>query len=399
MSDAPRPIYLDHSATTPMDPSVFEAMRPYFTEVFGNPASKAHPFGWAAERAVSRARNQVAALIRAEQDDERTGGSREIVFTAGATEANNLALKGAADAYRGTGRHLVTQATEHKSVLDTCRRLERDGWDVTVLGVDRGGRVSADDVAQALRTNTVLVSVMWANNETGAIQPVREIGELCRSRGVVFHSDATQAVGKVPVDVNASFVDLLSLTGHKIYAAKGTGALFVRRKSPRVRLTPLLDGGGHERGLRSGTLNVPGIVALGVACEMLTRDLPEESRRLSALRDRLESGIDSRLPDVHVNGDAWNRLPMVTNLSFGGVEGSSLLRGLAERVAVSSGSACTSGATEPSYVLRAMGVPDGLAFAAIRYSVGRFTTEAEVDEAVAVTASVVQRLRAAAATA
>ena len=390
------PIYLDHSATTPMDPRVFEAMRPCFAELFGNPASKAHPFGRAAERAASRARNAVAALLGAEQEDESTGGSREIVFTAGATEANNLAIKGVADAYREKGRHVVTQVTEHKSVLDTCKRLERDGWEITRLGVDRSGRASADEVAAAIRPDTVLVSIMWANNETGTIQPVRQIGQLCRQRGVIFHTDATQAVGKVPVDVNADFVDLLSLTGHKIYAAKGAGALYVRRKNPRVKLTPLLDGGGHERGLRSGTLNVPGIVALGATCDILAREMPDESRRLAALRDRVESAIRTGVADVHINGDAEHRLPFVTNLSFAGADGSALLRRLAQRVAVSSGSACTSGATEASYVLRAMSTPEDLALSAIRYSVGRFTTEAEVDDAAALTVSIVQQLRTAA---
>ena len=368
------PIYLDHSATTPMDPRVFEAMRPYFTETFGNPASKSHAFGWAAERAVNRARNLVAALIGVEQDEQT--GAREVLFTAGATESNNLAIKGAADAYRDKGRHLVTQVTEHKSVLDTCKRLRRDGWEVTVVGVDRLGRVSPHDVARAIRPDTVLASVMWANNETGTVQPIREIGRVCRERGVVFHTDATQAVGKVPIEVHADFVDLLSLTGHKMYGPKGTGALFVRRKNPRVRLTALLDGGGHERGFRSGTLNVPGI---------------------AALRDRLESGI-CRLDGVTVNGDPAGRLPFVTNLSFAGVDGSQLLRGL-DDVAVSSGSACTSASLEASYVLRAMGTPDDLAYNSVRYSVGRFTTEEQVDYAVQKTASVVRRLRAATSTA
>jgi cysteine desulfurase len=387
------PIYLDHSATTPMDPRAFEAMRPYFTETFGNPASKSHAFGWAAERAVVRARNQVAALLGVEQDEQT--GAREVLFTAGATESNNLAIKGVADAYRDKGRHLVTQATEHKSVLDTCKRLQRDGWEITWVGVDRLGRVSPADVAAAIRPDTVLVSVMWANNETGTIQPVREIGRACRERGVIFHTDATQAVGKVPVDVHADFVDLLSMTGHKMYGPKGTGALFVRRKNPRVRLTALLDGGGHERGFRSGTLNVPGIVALGTACEIATRDMAGESRRLAALRDRLEAGVCA-LEGVSVNGDRAARLPFVTNLSFAGVDGSQLLRGL-DDVAVSSGSACTSASLEASYVLRAMGTPDDLAYSSVRYSVGRFTTEEQVDYAVEKTRTVVQRLRAATA--
>jgi cysteine desulfurase len=387
------PIYLDHSATTPMDPRVFEAMRPYFTETFGNPASKSHSFGWAAERAVVRARNQVAALLGVEQDAQT--GAREILFTAGATESNNLAIKGVADAYRDKGRHIVSQVTEHKSVLDTCKRLQRDGWEITWVGVDRLGRVSPADVEAAIRPDTVLVSVMYANNETGTVQPVREIGRACRGRGVLFHTDATQAVGKLPMIVDDDCIDLLSMTGHKMYGPKGTGALFVRRKNPRVRLTALIDGGGHERGFRSGTLNVPGIVALGAACEVVTQNMTEEARRLAALRDRLEAGI-RRVEGVSVNGDPGRRLPFVTNLSFAGVDGSQLLRGL-DDVAVSSGSACTSASLEASYVLRAMGTPDDLAYSSVRYSVGRFTTEEQVDYAAEKTVSLVRRLRSASA--
>lgn len=390
MSQPRPPIYLDHSATTPLDPRVFERMRPCFCETFGNPASQSHAFGWAAQTAVNQARNQVAALIGAEPEDET--GSREIVFTAGSTESNNLALKGVADACRDKGRHLVTQATEHKSVLEACARLERDGWEITRLGVDPGGRISPQDVARAIRPDTVLVSVMWVNNETGTIQPVREIGQICRGRRVLFHTDATQAAGKMSIDVHADFVDLLSLTGHKIYGAKGAGALYVRRKGPRVKLTPLLDGGGHERGLRSGTLNVPGIVALGAACEILTHEGESEARRLANLRDRLENGIRAGLDDVHVNGDPLHRSPTVTNLSFAGVDGSSLLWAM-EDVAVSSGSACTSGGVAASFVLRAMGTPEELAQAAIRFSVGRFTTEDQIDYAIEKTVRVVQRLR------
>ncbi len=385
------PIYLDHSATTPMDPRVFEAMRPYFTEIYGNPSSKAHALGWDAAHAANHARNQVALLLGAQTDNDT--GAPEIVFTAGATESNNLALKGVADAYKDKGRHVITQITEHKSVLEAASRLQRDGWEITRLGVDQLGRVSPDQVSEAIRPDTVLVSIMGANNETGTVQPIRQIGQLCRKHGVLFHTDATQAVGKIPVDVHADFVDLLSLTGHKIYGAKGAGALFVRRKNPRVRVTPLFDGGGHERGFRSGTLNVPGIVALGTACEILAREMGEESRRLQALRDRLESGIRHEVPGVQINGDPAGRLPFVTNLSFENVDGSSLLRGL-DDVAVSSGSACTSGSAEPSYVLHAMGIPDELAYSAIRFSVGRFTTEQQIDYAVEKTAGVVRRLRA-----
>jgi cysteine desulfurase len=390
------PIYLDHSATTPVDPRVFEAMRPYFSEVYGNPASKSHAFGWAAERAASVARNQVAALIGAQQDDPDTGGAREIVFTAGSTESNNFAIKGLADASRDKGRHVITQATEHKSVLESCRRLERDGWQVTVLPVNGGGRVSPDDVARAIRPGTALVSVMWVNNETGVVQPVREIGRVCRERGVPLHTDATQAVGKIPVDVDADFVDLLSLTGHKVYGAKGCGALFVRgrRDGARAKIHPILDGGGHEGGLRSGTLNVPGIVALGAACEILSREMPDESPRLARLRDRLERGIRDGLGDdvAVVNGDRGRRSPTVTNISFAGVDGPSLLWAL-DDIAVSSGSACTSGGVSASFVLRAMGIPEELGQAAVRFSVGRFTTGEQIDYAVSRVVSVVQRLR------
>jgi cysteine desulfurase len=389
------PIYLDHSATTPVDPRVFEAMRPFFSETYGNPASQSHAFGWAAETAANVARNQVAALIGAEQEDVNSIGSREIVFTAGSTESNNLAIKGVADAYRDKGRHLITQVTEHKSVLETCNHLERDGWEITRVPVDGRGRVSPADVAAAIRPDTVLVSVMWANNETGTFQPIREIGRICRPQKVLFHTDATQAVGKTPIDVNADFVDLLSLSGHKIYGAKGTGVLFIRRKGPRVKITCQTDGGGHERGLRSGTLNVPGIVALGAACEILTREAENEARHLATLRNRLETGIREALGAdvVHVNGDPAHRSPAVTNLSFAGVDGSSLLWAM-DDVAVSSGSACNSGGVSPSFVLRAMNIPDELAQAALRFSVGRFTTEEQIDYAIDKTVQVIQRLRA-----
>lgn len=389
------PIYLDHSATTPVDPRVFEAMRPFFCETYGNPASQSHAFGWAAETAANVARNQVAALIGAEQEDADSGGSREIVFTAGSTESNNFAIKGVADAYRDKGRHLITQVTEHKSVLEACNHLERDGWEITRVPVDGLGRVDPAHVAQAIRPDTVLVSIMWANNETGTYQPIREIGQICRQRKVLFHTDATQAVGKTPIDVNADFVDLLSLSGHKIYGAKGTGALFIRRKGPRVKITCQTDGGGHERGLRSGTLNVPGIVALGAACEILTREMTDEAARLSKLRNRLENGIRESLGAdvVHINGDPARRSPAVTNLSFAGVDGSSLLWAM-DDVAVSSGSACNSGGVSPSFVLCAMNIPDELAQAALRFSVGRFTTEEQIDYAIDKTVQVIQRLRA-----
>jgi len=385
-----RPIYLDYNATTPVDPRVFEAMRPYFTQVFGNAASTNHSFGWAAQEAVARARNQVAALLNVEQDQRQ--GAREIIFTSGATESDNLAIKGVCASYRDKGRHIITQATEHKAVLDTCQRLAPEGFEITWLPVDRTGRVSAQQVADAIRPDTVLVSIMYANNETGTIQPVREIGAVCKSRGVFFHTDATQAVGKIPIDVEADGIDLLSLSAHKFYGPKGCGALFVRRRGPRVRLAPLLDGGGHERGYRSGTLNVPGVVGLGMACEIARAEMSDESARLSCLRDRLESALVSRLDRVFVNGDARHRLPQVTNLSFAGADGSSILRALHD-IAVSSGSACTSATLQASHVLRAMGVSDELAFNSIRFSLGRFTTEREVDYAIDRVTRIVRALR------
>ena len=387
------PVYLDHSASTPLDLRAFEAMRPYFMEVFGNAASKTHAYGHAAERAVHHARNQVAALLNVEQDEKT--GAREIIWTSGATESNNLAIKGVADAYRDKGRHVVTQVTEHKSVIDTCQRLQRDGWDVTWLPVDHGGRVSPDQVAGAIRPDTVLVSVMWANNETGAIQPAREIGRTCRERGVLFHTDATQAVGKVPIDVHADFVDLLSFTGHKMYGPKGCGGLFVRRKDPRVRLTAQMDGGGHERGFRSGTLNVPGIVGVGAACDIARREMAGESARLARLRDRLESSVRDVLGGgVTVNGDPAHRLPHVSNLSFAGVDGETILKELSHHLAVSSGSACQSASLQASYVLLSMGVPAALANSSIRFSLGRGTTDEQVEYAVARVSNVILHHRA-----
>lgn len=383
-------IYLDYNATTPVDPRVFEAMRPYFTEVFGNAASSSHAFGRAAQDAVVRARNQVAALLNVEQDP--LGGAREIIWTSGATESNNLAIKGVAGSYADKGRHIITQATEHRAVLDPCRRLEAEGHAVTWLPVNSEGRVTPEQIAQAIRPDTVLVSIMYANNETGTIQPIREIGGLCKARGVFFHTDATQAAGKIPIDVHADGVDLLSLSAHKLYGPKGAGALFVRRKDPRVRLAPLLDGGGHERGYRSGTLNVPGIVGLGAACEVAQREMPAEAARLWGLRDRLETAIIAALPRVFINGDPAHRLPQVTNLSFAGADGNSILRAL-DDIAVSSGSACTSASLEASHVLRAMGIDDELAHNAIRFSLGRFTTWQEVDYVVGKVVRVVQSIR------
>ena len=381
------PIYLDYNATTPVDPRVFEVMRPYFTEMFGNAASATHCFGHAAEDAVVRARNQVAALLNVEQDPRL--GAREIIWTSGATESNNLALKGVAHSYRDKGRHLITQATEHKAVLDTCQRLATEGFEITWLPVDRQGRVSVEQVASAIRPETLLVSIMYANNETGTIQPIREIGAVCKSREVFFHTDATQAVGKVRIDVQADGIDLLSLSAHKLYGPKGCGALFVRRKGPRVRLMPMIDGGGHERGYRSGTLNVTGIVGLGQACEVALHDLPEESARLARLRDHFESTVLSALDRVCVNGDVNHRLPQVSNLSFAGADGSSILWAL-DDVAISSGSACTSASLQASHVLRAMGLADELAQNSLRFSLGRFTTAEEVDY---VTQKLIQTVR------
>ncbi|HET6249966.1 MAG TPA: IscS subfamily cysteine desulfurase [Tepidisphaeraceae bacterium] len=389
------PVYLDYNATTPVDSRVFEAMRPYFTQIFGNAASRSHAFGREAEQAVIVARNQVAALLNVEQDDRL--GAREIIWTSGATEANNLAIKGVADACRDNGRHIITQTTEHKAVLDPCKRLGEAGYDVTVLPVDTGGRVSAQQVADAIRPDTILVSIMYANNENGVIQPIREIGAVCKLRGVIFHSDATQGVGKIPVDVQADGIDLISLSAHKLYGPKGVGCLYIRRKEPRVRLTPIFDGGAHERGFRSGTLNVPGIVATGVACELANNEMVNERMRLTALRDRLQSSLKQRLADVLVNGDEKHRLPHVANLSFPGLDGNALLNALPD-VAVSSGSACTSASMSASHVLMAMGLGQERAHTAIRFSLGRFTTFEEIDYVVSRFAEVVPKLRQESAT-
>jgi cysteine desulfurase len=364
------PIYLDHNATTPMDPRVFEAMRPYFMELFGNSASRNHSFGWDAEKAVDKAREQVANLLNADP--------KEIIWTSGSTESNNLAIKGVADMYKDKGKHVITQVTEHKAILDPCKRLQRDGYDITWLPVDKYGLIDLEELKSAIRPDTILVSIMWANNEIGTILPIREIGRICKEKGVLFHTDATQAVGKIPVDVQADNIDLLSFSGHKLYGPKGAGALYVRRKNPRVRLTPILDGGGHERGFRSGTLNVPGIVGVGAACEISQREMPEESKRLTKLRDRLHHGITSKIDYVNLNGHPTHRLPHVVNLSFAYVEGESMLMAMND-IAVSSGSACTSASLEPSYVLKALGIGEDLAHSSIRYGLGRGTTEEEID--------------------
>ncbi|WP_176041210.1 IscS subfamily cysteine desulfurase [Burkholderia stabilis] len=377
-----RPIYMDYSATTPVDPRVVDKMVPFLHEQFGNPASRSHAYGWEAEQAVEEARAHVAALLGADP--------REIVWTSGATEGNNLAIKGAAHFYQGKGKHLVTVKTEHKAVLDTCRELERQGFDVTYLDVREDGLLDLDAVRQALRADTILVSVMLANNETGVIQPVAEIGALCRARGIVFHCDAVQAAGKIPVDVNALNVDLLTVTAHKVYGPKGIGALYVRRK-PRVRIEAQMHGGGHERGMRSGTLPTHQIVGMGEAFRLAKEEMEEESRRVGALRDRLLAGL-STLDEVYVNGDLTRRIPHNLNVSFNFVEGESLIMGI-KGVAVSSGSACTSASLEPSYVLRALGRSDELAHSSIRFTLGRFTTEAEVDSVIAQVRDTVGKLR------
>jgi cysteine desulfurase len=378
------PIYFDYQATTPMDQRVLDAMLPYFTQDFGNAASRSHAFGWKAEEAVEQARAQIAAVIGA--------NPKEIVFTSGSTEAINLALKGVAEMYVEKGKHIVTSLVEHKAVLDTCKHLEKLGYEVTYLNPEKTGRITTEAVRAALRPDTILVALMWANNEVGTLNPIREIGALCHEKGVLFFTDATQAVGKVPVDVEADHVDLLCLSGHKIYGPKGVGCLYVRRKNPRVRLVAQIDGGGHERGMRSGTLNVPGIVGLGKACELSRTDLEKDARHASELRDYFESKIFAALDHVHLNGDKAHRLPSNSNLSFSYVEGESMIMGIKD-IAVSSGSACTSASLEPSHVLRAMGVGDELAHSSIRFGFGRFTTKEQVDFAVEHVIAAVKRLR------
>ena len=374
---------MDNHATTPVDARVLDAMLPYFRGEFGNAASRSHAFGWNAERAVEQAREQVAAVIGA--------SGREIVWTSGATESDNLAIKGAADFYRDRGNHIVTAAIEHKAVLDTCKRLEKSGFEVTYLPVERDGRVNPQAVADALTDRTIVVSIMLANNEVGTINPVAEIGQVVKARGAVFHIDAVQGVGKIPFDVASTHADLVSLSAHKMYGPKGVGALYVRRK-PRVRITPIIDGGGHERGMRSGTLNVPGIVGFGKAAELSAAEMAEESKRLLALRERLRLGIEARVTDTVLNGSLEHRLPGSLNLSFAYVEGEALMMALKD-VAVSSGSACTSASLEPSYVLRAMGVPVEMAHTSIRFGLGRFNTEEEVDYAIDLVAQKVKKLR------
>src|SRR6266550_3344178 len=378
------PIYMDNHATTPVDPSVMEAMIPYFTDKFGNAASRSHAYGWESEAAVDTAREQIARPIGA--------SPREIVFTSGATESDNLAIKGVADSYSQKGNHIVTCVTEHKAVLDSCKVLERRGYQITYLPVNSDGLIDIQRLEDALTDKTILISIMAANNEIGTIQPVKEIGRLAKEKGILFHTDATQAFGKIPLNVDEMGIDLLSLTAHKMYGPKGIGALYVRSAKPRVKVTPMIDGGGHERGMRSGTLNVPGIVGLGRACELAKKEMSTEGERLTALRERLKTGIFEQLDDVRINGDAVMRLPGNLNLSFAYVEGESLMMGLKE-IAVSTGSACTSASLEPSYVLKAIGLEDTLAHASIRFVLGRFNTVDEIDYAVQRVSEEVRRLR------
>jgi cysteine desulfurase len=378
------PIYMDNHATTPLDPRVLEAMMPFLTNQFGNAASRNHSFGWEAEEAVEKARKEVAALIGADP--------REIVFTSGATESDNLAVKGVAWMYREKGDHIITCVTEHKAILDTCKHLEKDGFRVTFLPVDSKGFVNLDDLRNAITDKTILISIMTANNEVGTVQDIKAIGKIARERGVLFHTDAVQAVGKIPFNVNELNVDIASISAHKFYGPKGVGALYVRRRNPRVLLTPIIDGGGHERGMRSGTLNVPGIVGFGKAAQIAREDLQKESAEMFRLREKLRMTLERELDELYINGDLEKRLPGNLNMSFAYVEGESLLMGIND-IAVSSGSACTSASLEPSYVLKALGVGEDLAHTSIRFGIGRFNTEEEVDYVAARVIDVVRRLR------
>ncbi|OCX52866.1 IscS subfamily cysteine desulfurase [Mucilaginibacter sp. PPCGB 2223] len=377
------PIYLDNNATTPMDPRVLEAMLPYFTNKFGNAASRNHPFGWVAEEAVDYAREQVAKLIGANE--------KEIIFTSGATESDNLGIKGVFEMYKDKGNHIITCTTEHKAVLDTCKHIEKLGARVTYLDVKSDGLIDLAELEAAMTKETILVCIMYGNNEIGVIQPVKEISAIAHKHGALFMTDATQAVGKIPVDVNKDGIDILAMSAHKMYGPKGIGALYVRRKNPRVKVTAQMDGGGHERGMRSGTLNVPGIVGLGKACELCMQDMEADTKRLSALRDKLESAL-TQLEESYVNGNREHRLPHVANISFKYVEGEGLMMAMKD-LAVSSGSACTSASLEPSYVLKSLGLSDDLAHSSIRFGLGRFTTEEEIDYAIEVTKNAVNHLR------
>jgi len=378
------PIYLDNNATTPMDPRVLEAMLPYFVEKFGNAASRNHSFGWVAEEAVDYAREQVAKLINADP--------KEIIFTSGATEADNLAIKGVYEMYASKGNHVITCTTEHKAVLDTCKHIEKTGGQVTYLEVKEDGLIDLNELENAITDKTILIAIMYGNNEIGVIQPIREISKIARKHGILFFTDGTQAVGKVPVDVNKDGIDLMAFSGHKMYGPKGVGALYVRRKNPRVKVTSQMDGGGHERGMRSGTLNVPAIVGFGKACELCMNEMADEAKKLSKMRDRLESSL-MELEETYVNGNREHRLPHTTNISFKYVEGEGLMMGFNKDIALSSGSACTSASLEPSYVLKALGLGDDLAHSSLRFGLGRFTTEEQIDFTINAIKNTVVKLR------
>ncbi len=378
------PVYLDNNATTPCDPRVVEAMIPYFTEQFGNSASRNHPFGWAAEEAVDYAREQVAKLINADP--------KEIIFTSGATEGDNLAIKGVFEMYASKGNHIITATTEHKAVLDTCKHIEKLGGEVTYLNVKPDGLIDIAELEAAIKPTTILIAIMYANNEVGVIQPIHEISALAKKNGILFFSDAVQAVGKIPVDVQKDGIDLMAFTAHKMYGPKGVGALYVRRKNPRVKVTSQMDGGGHERGMRSGTLNVPGIVGFGKACELARLEMDQDAKRLSVLRDKLESEL-LKIEEAYVNGNREHRLPHVTNISFKHVEGEGLLMGFNKNIALSSGSACTSASLEPSYVLKALGLGDDLAHSSLRFGLGRFTAEDQIDYTIEHVRNTVLKLR------
>ncbi|MDB5248238.1 MAG: cysteine desulfurase, IscS subfamily [Segetibacter sp.] len=378
------PVYLDNNATTPCDPRVVEAMIPYFTENFGNAASRNHPFGWAAEEAVDYAREQVAKLVGADP--------KEIIFTSGATEADNLAIKGVFEMYASKGNHIITATTEHKAVLDTCKHIEKLGGEVTYLQVKADGLIDLAELEAAIRPTTILVSIMYGNNEIGVIQPIREISAIAKRHGVLFFTDAVQAVGKIPVDVQKDGIDLMAFTAHKMYGPKGIGAMYVRRKNPRVKVTAQIDGGGHERGMRSGTLNVPGIVGFGKAAELARLEMDQDASRLSKLRDKLESEL-CQIEETYVNGNREHRLPHVANISFKHVEGEGLLMGFNKNIALSSGSACTSASLEPSYVLKALGLGDDLAHSSLRFGLGRFTTEEQIDYTIEHVRNTVLKLR------
>ena len=378
------PIYLDNNATTPCDPRVVEAMLPYFTDQFGNAASRNHSFGWQAEEAVDYAREQVAKLMGAD--------AKEIIFTSGATEADNLAIKGVFEMYASKGNHIITIVTEHKAVLDTCKHIEKLGGEVTYLSVNNEGLVDLKELESAIKPNTILISIMYANNEVGVIQPIKEISTIAKKHGVLLMTDGTQAVGKIPVDVNKDGIDLMAFTAHKMYGPKGVGALYVRRKNPRVKVTAQIDGGGHERSMRSGTLNVPGIVGFGKACELCMQEIETEAKRLSILRDKLESQL-LQLEEAYVNGNRQHRLPHISNISFKYVEGEGLMMGFNKNIALSSGSACTSASLEPSYVLKALGLGDDLAHSSLRFGLGRFTTEEQIDYTIQQVSDTVNKLR------